>query len=340
VDQAEGGVAHEVSDVAAFEIFLDVGRSRTGRCVTVGTFDGVHIGHKALISRVVEKAQKKGLDATVITFTNHPAEVVNPRNAPKLLTPWRMKRRLIAELGVETVVGIDFDSDLAAVSAERFIKEGLVEDLQMKEMLSGPSFGFGLGRSGDTGLLRDLSPGLGFGYDVVEKVDLGGKRVSSSSVRRLLESGAVDAAAPLLGREFSIEAVVGRGIGRGRSIGFPTVNLDCDPRQMLPADAVYAGAARLDAQSFAAAVSVGPQPTFEAQERLVEAYLLDYEGDLYGWPIEVAFKERLRAIEKFSSPQELTEQIRADVETIRSIVAEGKSSVPGRRAGFSSSRRP
>lgn len=309
-----------MSEVVFAESLQEVARSRGGRCVTVGTFDGVHIGHRALFSRLVNKADEEKLEATVVTFKNHPAEVVAPQRAPKLLTPWVTKRGLIAESGVDMVVGVDFDSRLAGLSGEEFVSETLAAGLQMKCMMAGPTFGFGARRQGSVDTLRRLSGSLGFELEVVEKVSLGGRGVSSSTIRKLIEAGLTDEAAPLLGRDFSVCGTVGPGAGRGRDLGFATANLDCDPRQILPADGVYAASAAVGGKVYAAAVSVGPQPTFGTHDRLVEAHLLGHEGDLYGERLEVAFKRRLRAVRKFAAAQDLAQQIRADVDQVREIV--------------------
>lgn len=295
-------------------------RSAHGRCVALGTFDGVHIGHQAIFARLVKKAAEEDLGTAVVTFRNHPAAVVAPSRAPKLLTPWGTKRRLIARLGIGVVIGIDFDRALAGRSAEDFLSETLVAALQMKCMVAGPTLGFGAGRRGDVKMLAQLSRELGFGLDVVEKIDFGGRSVSSSAIRKLIEAGDLEAAAPLLGRDFSVEGSVARGTRRGHDIGFPTANLECDPEQMLPADGVYAAWAQVGDERLRAAVSVGPQPTFGVHDRLVEAHVIDYDADLYGEGIEIAFRRRLRPITRFASAEELAEQIAADIDEVRRIL--------------------
>jgi riboflavin kinase/FMN adenylyltransferase len=327
------------TDVSIYESLEQAGRSTGGRCIAVGTFDGVHIGHAALIGRLVERSRAEGLEATVVTFRNHPAEVVAPQRAPRLLTPWPMKRRLIGDLGVGTIIGIEFDRRLASIPAEGFVQVQLVDHLQMKCMIAGPTFGFGSARAGDRRLLERLSGEMGFGLEIVEKRDLGGRSVSSSAIRRSIESGDVEAAAPLLGRDFSLAGKVARGTGRGREIGFPTANLDCDPRQLLPGDGVYAAWALVEGARFASAVSVGPQPTFDAPDRLVEAYLVGFEGDLYGKGLEIAFKRRLRPIEKFETQDRLTRQIQADVDLVRKVLREADEPESGSAVGSGTQHR-
>ncbi|MDP8944026.1 MAG: bifunctional riboflavin kinase/FAD synthetase [Actinomycetota bacterium] len=276
---------------------------RRPRRVAVGTFDGVHLGHREVI---------RGND-TVLTFDPHPLAVLNPDALPKLLDSFPVKRDLIAGLGVEELIVIPFDRDFAAKSAEEFVTEVLVDRLGATSVSVGENFRFGRAAKGDAELLRARAE---FETRVVPLVEVAGEAVSSSHVRELVAAGEVARAAELLGAPFMLEGVVVEGDRRGRELGMPTANVVPDDRLAVPGHGVYAALAG----GRPAAVSVGVRPTFETGRGLVvEAYLIDFDGDLYGQPLRIAFLERIRGERRFDSVDALVERMRADVERAREI---------------------
>jgi riboflavin kinase/FMN adenylyltransferase len=282
--------------------FRDV-RQRPRR-IAVGEFDGVHLGHRAVIA---------GSD-TVLTFEPHPLVVVRPEAAPKLLTSLEVKIELISELGVEEFVVIPFDHGFAEQKPQEFIDHVLVERLQAEHVSVGENFRFGHKAAGDTGMLASESH---FGTRVVPLVEADGEIISSSRIRAMVAGGSVDAAARLLGAPFRMRGEVLPGDQRGRDLGFPTANLVPDELLVTPGHGVYA--CRVGER--AAAVNVGVRPTFgTGRALLVEAYLLDFEGDLYGQEITVEFVARLRGERRFASVEALVEQMHLDVQRTRELV--------------------
>jgi riboflavin kinase/FMN adenylyltransferase len=280
------------------------------RRVAVGTFDGVHRGHREVIA---------GAD-TVLTFDPHPTAVVQPHAAPRLLTEPVRKARLIASLGVEELVVIPFDHDFAARSAQQFVDDVLVGALGATHVSVGENFRFGNKAKGDAELLRADDR---FQTRVVQLLEVDGEIVSSSHIRGLVLGGAVDYAGQLLGDPFTVSGLVAHGDERGRTLGYPTANLVPDPAYVTPAHGVYAAHATTDdGATHAAAVSIGVRPTFvTGRGELIEAYLLDFEGDLYDRPLELAFLKRLRGEKRFASVEALVEQMARDVEDARTICA-------------------
>jgi riboflavin kinase / FMN adenylyltransferase len=276
------------------------------RRVAIGTFDGVHLGHREVID---------GAD-TVLTFSPHPLSVVRPDAAPKLLTTFETKRDLIAGLGVEELVVIPFDDDFRSKTAEEFVSEVLIEKLQAERVSVGENFRFGKGAKGDADLLRSHADD--FETRVVPLVEVEGEAVSSSQIRALIAAGEVDKAARFLGGPFLLEGEVVPGDRRGRELGMPTANIVPDDRYVVPGHGVYAAWAH----GHPAAVNVGVRPTFDTgRGLLVEAYLLDFDGDLYGQTLRVAFLERLRGEKRFDSVDELVAQMRRDVDAAREITS-------------------
>ncbi len=276
---------------------------RRPRRVAVGEFDGVHRGHREVIA---------GSD-TVLTFEPHPAVVVHPERAPKLLTTLELKAELIASLGVEELVVIPFDQGFAAQSPEAFIDAILVDRLEATRVSVGDNFRFGHRASGDTDLLL---ADRRFETRVVSLVEADGETISSTRIRQLVEDGAVAHAASLLVAPFRVRGTVVDGDKRGRDLGFPTANLVPDPALVRPGFGIYA----CRAGGHAAAVSIGVRPTFGDELRpLIEAYLLDFDGDLYGQSLTLEFVERLRGEVAFDSVEDLVTQMRRDVERTREL---------------------
>ena len=275
----------------------------SGRHVAMGTFDGVHLGHRAVIS---------GAD-TVLTFDPHPLQVLRPEAAPRLIDTFPVKRDLIAELGVEELVVLPFDREFAALEAEDFVRDVLVGRLRTERVSVGANFRFGRRARGTPELLREA----GLETRVVPLVEVDGETASSSQIRGLVAAGEVDLAARFLGRPFVLEGEVVSGDRRGRELGMPTANIVPDDRYVCPGHGVYAATAR----GHAAAVNVGVRPMFETgRGLLVEPYLIDFEGDLYGQTLRVAFLERMRGERSFESTEALIEQMHRDVAMAREIV--------------------
>ena len=276
------------------------------RRVAVGTFDGVHLGHREVI---------KGSD-TVLTFDPHPSAIVQPSAAPRLLTDLAQKAMLVESLGVSELVVVPFDEEFAARSAEVFIDDVLVGALQATHVSVGENFRFGHKAQGDAELLQSRD---GFETRVSQLLEVDGEIVSSSHIRGLVLGGAVEYAGRLLGSPFVMAGEVVHGDRRGRELGYPTANLIPDARFVTPAHGVYACMAN---DSVPAAVSIGVRPTFvTGRGELVEAFLIDFEGDLYGTRLELAFHKRLRGEKRFASVDALVDQMAADVEAARAILA-------------------
>jgi riboflavin kinase/FMN adenylyltransferase len=294
-----------------------------GTAVTIGAYDGVHLGHRALLRDLSARADAAGLSTAVVTFDRHPAGVVRPESAPLQLTDLEQKLELLAACGVDRTVVIAFDQARAAESAEEFVKEELVDKLGAKLVVVGEDFHFGHGRKGNVALLTEL--GRQYGFEVVGATLTGASltgdgrtdAVSSTRIRTLVAEGDVIGAAQLLGRPHEVRGPVVHGDGRGGpELGFPTANLQIGDDIALPADGIYAGFfTRADGTEHPAAISVGRRPTFYEPGTapvLVEAYLLHFEGDLYGELSRVSFVRRLRGDQKFDSVAELIAQMHED----------------------------
>jgi riboflavin kinase/FMN adenylyltransferase len=300
-----------------------------GSAVTIGAYDGVHLGHRFVISQLQRQAASLGLTTVVVTFDRHPAMVVRPESAPHLLTDLDQKLELLAACGVERTVVVPFDERRSNESAEDFVATILGDALAARLVVVGEDFHFGHGRKGNVALLQELGTEQGFVVSGVELAEAGSAGpVSSTRIRQLLEAGDVAHAAALLGRPHQVRGVVVAGERRGASLlGFPTANVAVPPEIALPADGVYAGRyLRPDGQRFDAAISVGPPPSFPSpdDERAaqVEAFLLDFDGDLYGEPARVSFGARLHAQARYEDLEELIAQMGRDVAETRRLLAE------------------
>ncbi len=285
-----------------------------GTAVTIGAYDGVHRGHQFVIGHLRRLAAAGALDSVVLTFDRHPAAVVRPESSPKLLTDLDQKLELLAATGVDHTVVVHFDEPRAQEEPEDFVRDVLVGALAARVVVVGEDFHFGRRRRGNVALLREMGGSLGF--EVVHVPLLAG--VSSTTVRRLLEAGDVAGAAELLGRPHQVRGVVEKGDQRGRELGYPTANVAVPPDVLLPAPGIYAG--WYDGHR-PAAISVGRRSTFKEHGALVlEAYLLDFDGDLYGRPAQVSFVCRLRDDERFESVDDLLAQMGRDVDAARAAL--------------------
>ena len=289
-----------------------------GGVVTIGNFDGVHLGQRELFEIVVVRAREQGREAVAVTFEPHPLTVLAPERAPLRLATREQKRRWIGECGLDALVEIDFTREFSRTSAAAFVEEFLVERLEITEVHVGEAFSFGSDREGDLRFLRAAGERLGFSAQGVSEVREDGRAISSTRIRRAVGEGEMAQAGAMLGRPFTLDGEVVRGEARGRGLGWPTANLAVD-NELLPADGVYATRARIDSEGpwRGSVTNVGTSPTFEGTSRRVETHLLDLEDDLYGSRVELAFFARLRGERRFGSPAELSEQIRRDVQSAR-----------------------
>jgi riboflavin kinase/FMN adenylyltransferase len=304
------------------EIPGDWGRS----VVTIGSFDGVHLGHQLIIDRTVARARELDARAVVVTFDPHPREVVRPGSHPPLLAPQPFRAELIAGRGADAVLVLPFTAELSQESPEEFVRRVLVDALHAKLVIEGPSFRFGHRAAGNVELLAELGRADDF---AVEVLDLkvrgtagGGEPFSSTLARRLVAEGDMTGAAEVLGRPHRVEGLVVRGAQRGRDLGYPTANVDTVAHSAIPADGVYAGWLTALGERMPAAISVGTNPTFDGTVRTVEAYAIDRIGlDLYGEEVAVEFLSYLRGMEKFDTIEALLERMADDVKRARELTA-------------------
>jgi riboflavin kinase / FMN adenylyltransferase len=295
----------------------------TGTVATVGTFDGIHRGHQAVLAEVVRRGRERGLASLLVTFDPHPLEVVNPSAAPRLLTLPDEKRALVRGLGVAEMAVVPFTAELARLGPEQFVREVLRARFAMQELVLGYDHGFGRGRSGDVELVRRLAQEDGFAVHVVAAVTDDGQPISSSLIRTAVAHGDVAGARRWLGRSYSLGGVVQRGAGRGRTIGIPTLNLASpDPRKLLPPDGVYAVRVEWRGASYGGMMNQGPRPTFGVHARGLEIHLFGFAGELYGETVTVEWVRRLRDVQTFPSRQALVDQIERDAAAARAALAE------------------
>jgi riboflavin kinase/FMN adenylyltransferase len=289
--------------------------------VTIGVFDGVHRGHQLIIAHAVERARELGVPSVVLTFDPHPMEVVRPGSHPPMLTDPRFKADLVEQLGVDVFCVLPFTLDFMRLTAAEFVHEFLVERLHASAVVVGENFRYGHGGQGTVEALTD--DGRRFGFEVVgfPLQGTGDRTWSSTYVRSCVAAGDVTAATEALGREHRVHGVVVRGDQRGRQIGFPTANLEPLPWSAIPADGIYAGRLARGDQLLPAAISIGTNPTFQGNERRVEAFVLDFDGDLYGEHVGLAFTARLRDTLRFADVDGLVQQMHQDVARTREVLA-------------------
>ncbi|MFN2500757.1 MAG: bifunctional riboflavin kinase/FAD synthetase [Pyrinomonadaceae bacterium] len=280
--------------------------------LTLGVFDGLHLGHQRIMRTVVDRAAATGTVATAITFDPHPRAVLHPESAPPLLQTLDQRLANFEVLGIKQAIVIAFTHEFAGQPAEDFLSNIVRERLHAKEVYLGKGFAFGRDRGGNIDLLRSMSEKLGFVADEVDEVTLRGRRISSSEVRRLLAEGRVNLARRMLGRPYGVEGVIIRGNRRGHTIGFPTANLKPHNR-VIPRFGVYASATLIDGSWRSSITNIGVRPTFETEtEPSIETYVFDFDGDLYGDVLRVRFLHRIRDERKFSGIDELKAQIEKD----------------------------
>jgi riboflavin kinase/FMN adenylyltransferase len=287
--------------------------------LTIGVFDGVHLGHRHLISRLTRRATEGNFLSGVVTFNSNPKAVLSPKTKLARLTTLEGRVALLKNLGVDLVVPLTFTKEVAALSAREFVLY-LKRYLKMRGLVIGPNFALGRGREGNVAALQSLGQELGFTVEVVRPLAVENTLVSSTAVRTALAHGDMKTATKLLGRYFSLSGPVAGGFARGHVLGFPTANLQLEPEQAIPEDGVYATLAHIGDKVYQSVTNIGVRPTFGKSDRTVEVHILDFEADLYGWELTIELVERLRAEMKFASPGELAAQIKQDVEQARSIL--------------------
>lgn len=299
--------------------------------VTIGAYDGVHLGHRAVIRQVRERAAELGALSVVVTFDRHPASVVRPDSAPRLLTTPEQKIELLSQTGVDAVVVVPFSAEQAKETPVDFVTRVLVNALRVQAVIVGSDFHFGHMRQGNITLLREMGERHDFTCEpivLVPRADGVNEPVSSTAIRRALAGGEIDSATRMLGRAHEVRGVVIEGDQRGRTIGFPTANVNIPSGMCLPADGVYAGIYRRpDGTEHSCAINLGRRPTFYANQdySLLEAYLLDFAGDLYGEEAAVQFVAFLRSEKQFGGLDELKEQLVKDIDSARAAVLARRS---------------
>lgn len=280
--------------------------------LTIGVFDGVHLGHKYLISRLLDEARPGNYLSGVVTFYQHPEELLSPRNGLLFLTDITERVNLLRNEKVDIVVALSFTTELAKLGARQFV-ELLQKHLRMRGLVIGPDFALGKGREGNIDTLRKLGKEMDFSVSVVPPLVLNGQVVSSTAIRKALANGDMQKVRELSGRSFSIHGKVVTGAGRGEGLGFPTANTEVGPEHALPPDGVYASRAHINGKTYQAMTNIGRCPTFGGCDRTVETFILDYHGDLYGTELRIDIVARLRSEQKFDSADELQKQIVEDI---------------------------
>lgn len=288
--------------------------------MTIGTFDGVHKGHQALLKSLLARATVDGAESVLVTFEPHPRCVLDPQNCPGSLTILDEKVALLEKLGIDRVVVIPFSREVASLTAGDFMKR-LTRRMPLRRLVVGHDFRFGRGRRGDTAFLQRLGTRQGFELEVIGTVERGAAAISSSRIRRLVLLGQMRAAAQLLGRDYFFRSIVEHGEKRGRLLGYPTANLRIAPNKLVPASSVYAARVDVHGTLYQGALSVGFRPTFGGHNLTVEVFIMDFDGDLYGQTLTVWFVQRLRGEKRFASVTGLTTQMARDVENARRILA-------------------
>lgn len=287
--------------------------------LTVGIFDGVHLGHKYLASKLLEEARQKNLLSGAVTFRQHPEELLSPRIRLTFLTDIEERINLLKKEGIDVIIPLSFTAELAQLSARQFASL-LQKHLRMRGLVIGSDFALGKGRGGDTNTLQKLGKDMNFSVTVVPPLVINGEVVSSTAIRKTLADGDMRKVCELAGRPFSLQGKVVTGAGRGAGLGFPTANLDISSEHALPPDGVYASWVHIDGKAYQSMANIGKCPTFDGGERTVEAYIVDYRGDLYGQELKIDIIARLRDEKKFDTVDELKEQMAEDVRQGRAIL--------------------
>lgn len=303
------------------EVFRDIEdspRPELKTVVTMGNFDGIHLGHQALVGNAVAEAKQWHTKSVVFTFEPHPLKLLAPERAPRMIVNRQDKIDMLQALGVDVIIVQTFDRRFANIEAEDFVRRYLLERLNLSKIWLGRDLRFGRARHGDAEDLIRWGSELGFSVGIVEPILIQGKRISSSRIRQLIEQGRVDEVQPMLGRYHFISGTVVSGHRRGRNMGFPTANLAA-ATELLPQDGIYATVLGLQDQQWLSVSSVGHNPTFGQGSRTVEAYILDFTQDIYGEPVKLSFVQRIREERRFAQIEDLVTQMHEDVQAARAI---------------------
>ena len=291
--------------------------------ITVGVFDGVHLGHKHLIERLTESARKNRRSSGILTFKNHPATILNPKFQPNFLTSLETKLALLEATGVDFVSAITFDEAVAEFSAKDFLCL-LKRELGMKGLVVGPDFQMGKNREAGVERLSDLGKEIGFTLEIIELQEQSDMEIRSTVIRNMISTGNMREASTMLGRLYSLRGLVITGMKRGRLLGFPTANITFDQEICVPANGIYATIAIVDGIRYPAATSIGTNPTFNGKEQTIETYILDFDKDIYGEKITVEFYDRLRDELLFENVDALLVQMKADISTVEKLTKSGE----------------
>ncbi len=292
--------------------------------LTLGNFDGVHLGHQEIFRMLIERAKEKNGTSVVFTFVPHPLSVIAPERAPKLLTTYKDKIKQIKKYGIDVVICVNFTKEFATLKAEDFVKDVLCEIIEVREIFIGANYLFGKGRKGSPELLKHMGKEHGFTVSIIDEIKLNDTTFSSSKIRKLVSKGKVDEASNFLGRLYSVEGVVISGAQRGKSLlKTPTANLST-ANELLPKDGVYAVTVEIDGKTYGGATNIGYNPTFKDKKFSFETHVLDFDGELLGRILKVNFIKRIRDEMKFSGAKELGVQLKQDLEDIRQVIKEHK----------------
>jgi riboflavin kinase/FMN adenylyltransferase len=292
----------------------------TKSVVTLGNFDGLHLGHQELLKMVIGRAKETGAVSLVVTFRPHPLKILAPEKCPPLISIYEEKIRLFERLGIDVLVKIPFTRDFSVMPPEAFVRDILCGILGAKEIFVGYNYRFGRGREGNVGTLKELGRKLGFTVREVEQVSLDGEVISSTKIRTLLRDGDVEHASRLLGRPYAITGIVVKGDGRGKGLGFPTANI-APKHEIIPANGVYAVGLYVRDKFYDGIANIGLRPTFRKKNLTIEAHVFDFNEDIYGEEISLYFIGRMRGEKKFRNGEELINQIRSDIESAKAMLA-------------------
>ncbi len=292
--------------------------------LTIGNFDGVHLGHQAIFKMLVEKARKKKGTSIVFTFQPHPMRVISPEKAPRQLTTFKDKVELIRAFGIDYLICVNFTREFSAIEAEDFVKDILVGRIHVKEIFIGSNYLFGKGRKGSPELLKRMGKDYGFGVTVVDELKMNGVIISSSKIRSLISNGRVEEASRFLGRFYSVDGTVIKGTRRGKNLlHIPTANL-ATSNELLPKDGVYAVTVNLEGKMYRGAANIGYNPTFKEKRLSFEVHILDFDRDILGKNLKVNFIKRLRDEIRFNNAQELANHMKKDIEAVRDLLKKAK----------------
>ncbi|OGL40106.1 MAG: riboflavin biosynthesis protein RibF [Candidatus Schekmanbacteria bacterium RIFCSPHIGHO2_02_FULL_38_11] len=290
--------------------------------IALGNFDGVHLGHQEILKRVVEKARRKGGTGIVVTFEPHPLKILSPGKCPPLIISFREKAELLEQAGIDILACLHFDREFAGLNPSEFVDKIIVEGIGAKEVFVGYDFAFGKGREGDTNTLKKLGKKFGFDVNVVEPIRVANKTVSSTLIRNLIREGNVREASIYLGRYYSVRGRIIGGDKRGRKLGFPTANIH-PHHELIPKEGVYIGEVHLhDNKNYKSLINIGTRPTFGEHELNIEAFIFDFDKDIYGEFLKVSFLERIRDEVRFETSELLISQMTEDLKKAKKFFGE------------------